>query len=33
MRALRPVIMIATAALTFAWTGTGWVAPVQPPAG
>jgi hypothetical protein len=28
MRAMRPVIMIATAALTAAWTGTGWPSPV-----
>jgi Glycoside-hydrolase family GH114 len=30
MHATKPVIMIATAALTFGWTGTGWAAPVQP---
>jgi hypothetical protein len=29
MRAIRPVLVIATAALTVAWTGTGWPSPVQ----
>ncbi len=32
MRAMRPVIVIATAAVTVAWTGTGWPSPGQAPA-